>query len=113
MACVFCDIAAGRIPSDMVYQDEQVVAFRDMNPQAPKHILIMPKTHIPSLNELKAEHDKLIAHLVMVAVDLARKEGIADKGYRLSVNCGRDGGQAVPHLHFHLLGGRELDGMLG
>ena len=113
MTCIFCEIAAGRVPSDKVYQDEQVIAFRDISPQAPKHILIMPKAHIPSLNDLKTSHEKLIAHLILVAVDLAKKEGIADKGYRLAVNCGPDGNQIVPHLHFHLVGGRKLDGMLG
>jgi histidine triad (HIT) family protein len=113
MECPFCGIVAGEISSTFLFQDEQVVAFRDINPQAPQHILVVPRTHISSLNDLKAEDEGLISRLVMVAIDLAHQEGIAEKGYRLTINCGREGGQAVPHLHLHLLGGRRLDGRLG
>ncbi len=113
MECHFCGIVAGEIPSTLLFQDDQVVAFRDIHPQAPQHILVVPRAHIPTLNELKVEDGGLIAHLVLVAIDLARQEGIAEKGYRLAINCGLEGGQAVPHLHLHLLGGRRMDGRLG
>jgi len=106
--CIFCKIIAGEIPSDIVYQDEEVVAFRDINPLAPTHLLIIPKKHIPSLASISETESPLIGHMVNVANQLARKEGIAKKGYRLVINCGEQGGQLVPHLHMHLLGGRKL-----
>ena len=111
--CVFCRIIAGEISSDIVYQDEDFLAFRDINPQAPKHIIIIPKSHIPSLAQLTKQHQALIGNLILVAQELAGKEGIAESGYRLVINCGHQGGQVVPHLHLHLLGGRKLDGQLG
>jgi histidine triad (HIT) family protein len=111
--CIFCNIIAGKIPSDILYQDDKIVALRDINPQAPLHLLLIPKEHISSLLELGIKHRELIAHLVYTANKLAKKEGVAEKGYRLAVNCGTQGGQAVPHLHFHLLGGRQLSGTLG
>ena len=113
MDCIFCQIAAGTIPSDTIYQDEEVTAFRDINPQAPVHILVIPKRHIPSLDQLTEDDLPLIAHMVEVVNRLAKKEGIAQNGYRLAINCGQEGGQAVPHLHMHLLGGRQLSGRLG
>ena len=113
MECVFCRIIAGEIPADIVHQDDQVIAIRDINPQAPTHLLIIPKAHIPSLAELSPGEDELAAHLIHMANELARKEGVAEKGYRLVINCGREGGQEVPHLHLHLLGGRELSGAMG
>jgi histidine triad (HIT) family protein len=113
MECVFCQIAAGDIPADIVYQDKEIIAFRDMHPQAPTHLLIIPKDHVPSLLQFSEKHRQLIGHLVLVANDLAEKEGISTGGFRLSVSCGPDGGQVVPHVHFHLLGGRKLDGRLG
>jgi histidine triad (HIT) family protein len=113
MDCIFCQIVAGEIPSEILYQDEQVAAFRDINPQAPVHLLIIPKKHIPSLVDLSEADLPLIGHMVIVANQLAEKEGVAESGYRLAVNCGRDGGQLVPHLHMHLLGGRKLSGALG
>jgi histidine triad (HIT) family protein len=113
MECIFCQIASGKIPSDMVYQDKEVIAFRDINPQAPVHILVIPKRHLPSLDQLKEDELPLIAHMIEVANRLAKKEGIAQKGYRLAINCGEEGGQFVPHLHLHLLGGRRLSGQLG
>jgi len=113
MDCVFCRIVAGEIPADIVYQDRELLAFRDINPQAPTHILIVPKSHIPSLADITAKHQALMGHIILVARDLAKKEGISDKGYRLSVSTGVDGGQLVPHVHFHLLGGRKLSDMLG
>ena len=111
--CLFCRIVAGEISSDIVYQDEEFMAFRDINPQAPRHIIIIPKTHIASLIELTEQQQGLIGRLIILATKLARKEGIAESGYRLAVNCGREGGQLVPHLHFHLIGGRKLSGKLG
>jgi len=112
MDCIFCKIIAGEIPGDIVYQDEEVIAFRDINPLAPTHLLIIPKKHIPSLASISEAESPLIGHMVNVANQLARKEGIAEKGYRLVINCGEQGGQLVPHLHMHLLGGRKLsDGM--
>lgn len=113
MDCIFCDIVAGKIPSEIIYQDEEVVAFRDINPQAPTHLLIIPKKHIPSLTHLSEAELPLIGHMVNVANQLAKKEGIFEKGYRLAINCGEQGGQLVPHLHLHLLGGRRLSGQLG
>lgn len=111
MACIFCQIAAGKLPSEILYQDEEVIAIRDINPQAPTHLLIMPKTHIPSIADVTDEDAALLARLVSVANLLAKREKIAERGYRLVTNCGAGAGQAVPHLHFHLLGGRELGGL--
>ena len=111
--CPFCGIVNGRIPSKLVYQDDRVVAFQDISPQAPQHILVVPATHITSLNEMKAKDEQLLGHMVVIAVDIARRDGFADSGYRLAINTGRQGGQAVPHLHLHLLGGRQLSSDLG
>jgi histidine triad (HIT) family protein len=113
MDCIFCRIVAGEIPADIVYQDGDLLAFRDVNPQAPTHILIIPKTHIASLNDVTSKHQALMGGIVLLAKKLADKEGISGKGYRLSISTGADGGQLVPHVHFHLLGGRKLSDMLG
>jgi len=113
MDCIFCDIVAGKMPSEIIYQDEEIVAFRDINSQAPTHLLIIPKKHIPSLAHLSEAELPLIGHMVNMANQLAKKEGISEKGYRLAINCGEQGGQLVPHLHLHLLGGRRLSGQLG
>jgi histidine triad (HIT) family protein len=113
MECIFCRIVAGEIPADIVYQDKELVAFRDIHPQAPKHILIIPISHIASMTELTGNQQALMGRLILLAKELAEKEGISASGYRLSVSSGADGGQLVPHLHFHLLGGRKLDDMLG
>ena len=113
MDCVFCKIVAGEIPSELLHQDEEVVAFHDINPQAPKHLVIIPKRHIPSLTDLSEAESPLIGHMVSIANQLAKREGIAETGYRLVINCGQEGGQAVPHLHMHLLGGRRLSDTLG
>jgi histidine triad (HIT) family protein len=113
MDCIFCQIVAGKVPSDIVYQDEDVIAFRDINPLAPLHLLIIPKRHIPSLAHLSEAESLLIAHMVSVANQLAKREGISESGYRLAVNCGEEGGQLVPHLHLHLLGGRKLSDAMG
>ena len=113
MSCVFCQILSGEIPSEILYQDEKVFAIRDIHPLAPVHILIMPKEHIPSLAQLGAGQAPLIGQMVRVANRLAEREGVLQKGYRLVINSGREGGQAVPHLHLHLLGGRQLADELG
>jgi len=111
--CIFCNIVAGKVPATILHQDDQVIAFRDISPQAPTHLLVIPKEHITSLVELSAEQKGILAHLVSVAKELAKKEGVAEKGFRLVMNCGREGGQVVPHLHLHLLGGRQLSGIMG
>lgn len=113
MDCVFCKIVAGEIPSELLYQDEEVIAFRDINPQAPIHLVIIPKKHIPSLALLSEAESSLIGHMVNVANQLAKGEGISEKGYRLAINYGKEGGQLVPHLHMHLLGGHQLSDTLG
>jgi len=112
MECIFCRIISGEIQSDILYQDEQVVAFRDIDPKAPVHLLVVPRKHIESVAELTEDDAPIAGHLVSVANRLAREAGISEKGYRLVVNCGPDGGQLVPHLHLHLLGGRQM-GKLG
>ena len=111
--CIFCRIAAGEVPIDIVYQDEDFLAFRDILPRAPTHVLIIPKTHITSVAELAEEQQELAGRLIIIAKNLAEKEGIAKNGYRLVINCGTEGGQLVPHLHLHLIGGRKLDAKLG
>ena len=113
MDCVFCKIVAGEIPADILYQDEQVIAFRDINPQAPVHVLVIPREHIPSVVELSGAESSLVENMVSIASQLAVKEGVSGSGYRLVINCGEQGGQLVPHLHLHLLGGRQLAGELG
>jgi len=107
--CIFCKIIKGEIPSDKVYEDEKVLAFRDINPEAPVHIIIIPKKHIISLNEVGEEDLELLSHILIVAGKIASEHKISKTGYRLVNNCGIDGGQTVPHLHFHLLGGRTLN----
>ncbi len=113
MDCIFCKIVSGEIPSDTVYRDEEVLAFRDINPQAPVHVLVIPVRHIGSLAELAEDDSSLVGHMVHVASQVARQEGIAERGYRLAISCGREGGQAVPHLHLHLLGGRQMADAMG
>jgi len=113
MDCIFCRIAAGEIPADVIYTDEDVIAFRDISPQAPVHVLIIPSEHIATLAELLEEKAALVGHMVDVANRLARSEGISKGGYRVVINCGKQGGQLVQHLHMHLLGGRQLAGSLG
>ncbi len=107
MDCLFCKIIAGDIPSAKVYEDELVYAFRDINPQAPTHILVIPKAHIPSVNEVTGDNSAAVARIFEVIPAIARAEGL-ESGYRVVSNCGTDAGQTVPHLHFHILGGREL-----
>ena len=105
--CLFCKIVAGEIPSTKVYEDETILAFRDINPMAPTHILVIPKAHIPSVDGVTAENSGLVAHIFEVIPQIAKAENLVN-GYRVVSNCGPDAGQTVPHLHFHILGGREL-----
>lgn len=111
--CIFCKIIAGEIPSATVYEDETVTAFRDINPVAPTHILIIPNKHIASVNDLTAQDETLIGHLFTVARQIAAEEGIAESGYRLIINTGDDGGQVVYHLHLHLIGGQRMRHPMG
>ena len=108
MNCLFCKIAAGEIPSTKVYEDELVYAFRDIAPQAPVHVLIIPKKHIESAQALTAEDDGLLCHMFACARKIAESEGVAASGYRLITNVGDDAGQSVHHLHLHLIGGKTL-----
>ena len=110
--CLFCKIAAGQIPATIVYQDENVVAYRDLHPQAEDHILLIPREHIVSMAELTKEHGPLLANIYIAAQKVARQLGIEQSGYRIVTNVGRDSGQTVFHLHFHLLGGEPL-GLFG
>ncbi len=113
MDCVFCKIVAGEIPADVRYQDEELIAFRDINPVAPTHLLIIPRKHVPSLAQLPDAEMPLIGHMAKTATQLAREEGVSESGYRLVISCGKEGGQVVPHLHMHLIGGRQLSDALG
>jgi len=108
MDCIFCKIAAGQSPSDIVYEDDKVVVFRDINPVAPVHVLIIPREHIASLNDITEQQTPLIGHMIMVAKQVAKQQDIAEKGYRVVFNVGSWGGQLIQHLHMHLLGGRKL-----
>ena len=105
--CLFCKIIAGEIPSTKVYEDELVFAFRDINPQAPTHVLVVPKTHIADCNGITAENNAVVGHIFAVIPQIAQAEGLAG-GYRVVSNCGADAGQTVQHLHFHILGGKAL-----
>ena len=107
MDCIFCKIAAGEIPSTKVYEDELVYAFRDIAPMAPTHILVIPKAHIASVNEITAQNSGLVSHIFEVIPQIAQAEGLTG-GYRVVSNCGADAGQTVHHLHFHILGGKTL-----
>ena len=113
MDCIFCKIASGTIPAEKVYSDDDFIAFRDINPQAPIHVIIIPRRHIPTVNDLKESDQALAGKMLLVARKVAEKEGIATGGYRLAINCGPDGTQVVPHIHLHVLGGRQLSGELG
>lgn len=112
MASLFTKIIAGEIPSDTVYKDDRVTAFRDINPAAPTHVLIVPNREIPTVNDLTEADEALVGHMVLVAKKLAGEEGVAEDGYRLILNCNRHGGQEVYHLHLHLIGGRPLGPMI-
>jgi histidine triad (HIT) family protein len=108
VSCLFCEIVAGRIPAKVAYQDDEVLAFHDINPQGPVHVLVVPKRHITSLLELAPEDDAVVGALVRKARDLAREHGLAERGFRLVFNCGDDAGYSVYHIHLHLVGGRTL-----
>ena len=105
--CLFCKIIAGEIPSTKVYEDETVLAFRDIAPQAPCHVLVIPKAHIDDANGITADNSAVVAHIFQVIPQIAKAEGL-DNGYRIVSNCGADAGQTVQHLHFHILGGKQL-----
>lgn len=106
--CLFCRIAAGEIPATLVHLDDHVVAFRDINPMAPVHILVIPRRHVASLDDVQAADGPLLGAMLLAIRDIARKEGIASDGYRTVVNTGADGGQTMHHLHLHVLGGRAM-----
>ena len=111
MDTIFGKIIRGEIPADVVYEDEQVLAFRDVNPQAPVHLLVIPKQkEIPTLNDAGTEDQALLGHMLLTAAKLAKDEGIDEKGYRLIMNCNAEGGQTVYHLHLHVVGGRQMLG---
>lgn len=106
--CLFCKIIAGEIPSGKVYEDEDVYAFNDISPEAPAHVLIVPKEHISSANDITEDNAAVVSRIFLAAKKIAAEKGIAESGYRIVNNCGEDGGQSVKHLHFHLIGGRSL-----
>ena len=106
--CTFCKIIKGEIPSSKVYEDEEILAFNDINPATPIHILVIPKKHIKSLAEMKDGEEKIISKIYKLINEIAEKQGFKEKGYRVIVNCGKDAGQEVGHLHFHLLAGIKM-----
>lgn len=106
--CLFCNIIKGMIPSEKVFEDDKVLAFKDINPEAPVHIIIIPKKHIGSINDIEYNDNELIGYIYNVAKEIAANLGIKESGYRIVTNCGDDAGQSVLHIHFHLLGGRNL-----
>ncbi len=108
MNCLFCDIADGSVPSDLVFESEEIVAFRDINPQAPIHILVIPRAHIDGVGAMDGTQIGLVGRLILAAVEISRTQGLTENGFRLAVNQGPDGGQTVGHLHVHLLGGRRM-----
>jgi histidine triad (HIT) family protein len=108
MSCLFCRIINREIPSKIAFENDRVLAFYDVNPQAPVHILIVPKRHIAGLNDITVNDNELLGEIQNIALELTRRENIADGGYRVVVNCGENAGQAVAHLHYHLLGGRKF-----
>ena len=108
-ACLFCKIAAGAIPADVVHSDARTVAFRDINPQAPVHVLVVPREHIASLDAASVSQSDVLGALLVVATRIAREQGLAERGYRTVINSGADGGQTVHHLHVHVLGGRAME----
>ena len=107
--CIFCQIVAGKVPSEILYQDEEVIAFRDINPQAPVHVLLIPKEHYASLNDIPEEKKDLLGHLLLKARHVAQQKGVKENGYRIVLNTAKDSGQDVFHIHFHVLGGRRMN----
>lgn len=106
--CIFCRIAAGDIPAELIYEDERVVGFRDLNPQAPTHALVIPRKHIATLNDLSVDDELIVGRMIGAAREIARQEGLDEAGYRTVMNCNEAGGQTVFHIHLHLLGGRMM-----
>ena len=106
--CLFCRMVNGELKPDVIYEDEDILAFRDINPQAPIHILVIPKTHIATLNDLEAEHADLIGNLFLTAKKIAKEGGFSESGYRTLINCNRQAGQTVFHVHLHILAGRSM-----
>jgi|SRR5664280_2425013 histidine triad (HIT) family protein len=113
MSCIFCKILSGEAPASIIYRDELVTALRDIHPIARTHILVIPNRHIDSVNALNPDDDLLVGHMVLVAKELAAKEGVAENGYRLMINTGAHGGQTVPHLHLHLIAGKLARFLVG
>ena len=109
--CLICGIIAGRVPSDTVYEGDNVIAFRDINPQAPFHVLVVPRRHIATLNDLTPEDHDLVGEIVTTAAHIAKREGFAENGYRTIMNCNSDGGQTLFHIHLHILAGAPLGGL--
>ena len=107
--CIFCQIAQKKINTPLLYEDDQIVIFNDLYPKAPEHKLVVPKDHIPTLNDMNEKHATLLGHMFLKAKDIAKEIGFAESGYRTIINCNSDGGQVIYHLHLHLLGGRKLD----
>ena len=108
-SCLFCNIAQGKASSEVVFQNDRIIAFRDINPQAPVHILIIPRKHISTINDITPEDKDVLGEIFIVAKKLAKSENLSEGGYRLVFNCNQDGGQAVYHIHLHLLGGRKMN----
>ncbi|MBL4583269.1 MAG: histidine triad nucleotide-binding protein [Pseudomonadales bacterium] len=108
MSCIFCKIVAGEIPAEIIYQDDDVMCFKDVAPQAPTHLLVIPKKHIGSIAELKDSDTNLAGKILVTATAMAKDQGISESGYRVAMNCGDEGGQTVGHIHMHVLGGRQM-----
>ncbi len=106
--CLFCKVVAGEVPADIIYDNEHVLAFRDISPQAPTHVLIIPRRHIATINDLDAGDNELVGQLFLAAKEVAAQEGVDEVGYRVVMNCNEDAGQTVFHIHLHLMGGREM-----
>lgn len=106
--CLFCKMVSGEIQAAVVYESDEILAFRDINPQAPSHVLVIPKVHVASLNELEQQQFEMVGKMYLAATEVARREGFSDTGYRTVINCGDEGGQTVFHLHLHVLGGRPM-----
>ena len=112
MDCIFCKIINKEIPSNIVYEDEEILAFKDIAPQAPIHIVVIPKKHIEKITQIQREDEALIGKIYSVINQIAKEQGIAEEGFRVIINCGENGGQEVKHIHFHLLGGTKLSGKI-
>lgn len=109
--CIFCKIARGEIPAEKLFENDEIVAFNDINPQAPVHFLVIPKKHIPTLDDFQPEDTELVGKMLYHAANIAREKGLAEEGYRQIMNCGEAGGQIVYHLHLHIMGGRRMNRM--